>query len=91
MSLRLKVDSESAYYTVKAISGESYPEETWRVPLLEYAWPRLIQGDLARNIGMAAGLAGWWSLAPLAAIVLVIAIGWQILVRRANVAATAGK
>jgi len=73
------------------LAGQSYPEEIWSFPWRDYALPHLVRGDLARNFGMAAGLPGWWSLAPLAAMVLVIVIGWQVLVRRANVAAAAEK
>jgi hypothetical protein len=67
------------------LAGQHFPEETWQFPLRDYAWPRLAQGDLARNIGMAIGLHGWWSLIPLLAmLVLVVTGGWLSIKPRAN-------
>ncbi|MGQ9667358.1 MAG: hypothetical protein ACUVWB_08585, partial [Anaerolineae bacterium] len=52
-----------------------YPPELYRFPLVEYAWPMLAQGQIASNWGMALGLRGLWSLAPLALIIGVLAAG----------------
>lgn len=52
-----------------------YPPELYRFPLVEYAWPMLAQGQIASNLGMALGLRGLWSLAPLALIIGVLAAG----------------
>jgi len=58
-------------------AGQSYPEEMWRFPLIEYTLPRLLQGDLARNVGMLLGLRGWWSLTPLAVVFVLFGIFWN--------------
>jgi len=47
------------------LSGQSFPSDTVRNPLLEYAWPHLLRNDVARNVGMLLGLPGWLSLVPL--------------------------
>ena len=38
-------------------------------PLVEYSWPHIAAGDVARNWGMIAGLRGGWSLLPLAVLI----------------------
>jgi hypothetical protein len=48
-----------------ALAGQAFPPETLPNPWLDYAWPHLLAGDLARNAGMVLGLRGWWSLLPL--------------------------
>lgn len=60
------------------LAGQQFPEQTWTAPWIEYAWPRLRDGDLARNAGMLLGLRGWWSLLPLwlASALLVTAWWW---------------
>ena len=49
----------------ETIAGQSFPDYSLH-PLLTYSLPRLEHVDIARNIGMALGLAGWASLIPLA-------------------------
>ena len=63
------------------LAGQQFPEEQWQVPWLEYAWPRLRSGDLARNLGMLVGLQGWWSLLPLMLACALLAVGWWWLAR----------
>ncbi len=65
------------------LAGQGYPPDTMPHPLVQYVLPRLAAGDVARNLGMALGLRGLWSLVPLL-IVLLALIGWQAL--RARVA-----
>jgi hypothetical protein len=64
------------------LAGQQFPEERWRAPWIEYAWPRLRDGDLARNVGMLVGLRGWWSLLPLVLAGAVLAAAWWRLARR---------
>jgi hypothetical protein len=54
----------------ETIGGQAYPDYTAN-PLFNYSLPRLLEGDIARNAGMALGLSGWWSLAPLGLVLLV--------------------
>jgi hypothetical protein len=63
------------------LAGQHFPEETWQFPLRDYAWPHLAQGDLARNLGMAIGLHGWWSLIPLLVILALIVVGGQLSIK----------
>jgi len=58
------------------LAGQAFPPDTIRDPLLEYALPHLARGNLARNAGTMLGLAGWWSLAPLAVILTLIGVAW---------------
>jgi hypothetical protein len=68
-----------------SLAGQHFPEETWQFPLRDYAWPRLAQSDLARNIGMAVGLHGWSSLIPLLVILaLVVMGGWLSIKLQVN-------
>jgi hypothetical protein len=40
-------------------------------PLIEYSWPHIVSGDVARNWGMIIGLPGAWSLLPLIGLIAV--------------------
>lgn len=53
------------------LAGQNYPDWTPE-PLVNYALPRLLQGDLARNLGMIVNLKGWLSFAPLAVVLGVL-------------------
>jgi len=61
------------------LAGQAFPPDTIRNPLIEYAWPHLTRGNLARNAGTVLGLAGWWSLAPLAVTLALIGLAWWCL------------
>jgi hypothetical protein len=52
----------------ETIGGQQFPDYTLN-PLFQYSKPRLLAGDIARNLGTAVGLTGWVSLAPLLAVV----------------------
>lgn len=67
---------------MQLLAGQGYPPDTFRHPLTQYALPHLAEGDVARNIGMAAGLHGVWSVVPLG-IILVTLIGWSLAQYRA--------
>lgn len=53
------------------LAGQAYPSERWRVPLVDYAWPNWLRGNIARNAGMFLGLPKISSLIPLLASVFV--------------------
>jgi len=54
----------------ETIGGQQFPDYTPN-PLFRYSLPRLLVGDVARNLGMMVGLPGWASLAA-----LVVILGW---------------
>ena len=54
------------------LGGERFPEAWLRVPLLEYSLPQLARNWVRLNAGMLAGLTGWQSLLPLAAVLALI-------------------
>jgi hypothetical protein len=56
----------------ETIAGQAFPDYTPN-PLFEFSLPKLLAGDIARNLGMAVGLASWASLIPLL-VVLIIAL-----------------
>jgi hypothetical protein len=63
----------------ETLGGQNYPD--WSpVPLLQYTLPNLAANNIARNLGMALGLRGWASLAPLALCLLLAgAVIWREL------------
>jgi hypothetical protein len=63
------------------IAGQSYPSDTISNPLLDYAWPNWLAGNIARNLGTILKLKGVWSLAPLLIILLCLAALWIYSVR----------
>jgi len=59
----------------ETIGGQSFPDWTLN-PLFNYSLPRLMQGDIARNLGTIGGLPGWYSLVPL--VVLLSLLLWML-------------
>ena len=57
----------------EATAGQSFPHDTVRDTWGGYVAPAWAAGDIARNLGMAGGLAGPLSLAPLAVAAIVVA------------------
>ncbi len=55
---------------IASVSGQDFPPITITNPLFEYFLPKFQSGDIARNLGMFAGLPAHWSLLP-----IVILIG----------------
>ncbi len=49
------------------LAGQAFPSDTLRNPLVEYAWPNWLAGNIARNLGMFVKLRGVASLLPLLA------------------------
>lgn len=60
------------------ISGQAHPPETATTPLLDYALPHFLAGDIARNLGTALHLPGRQSLIP----VLALIVGGYAWLRR---------
>ncbi len=59
--------------------GQYYAPDDIRNPLIDYSWPRIVAGDVARNWGMVSGLYGAASLLPLAALtVLAFGAVWYL-------------
>ncbi len=59
-----------------ALAGQAFPPDSLRNPLVEYAWPNWVAGNIARNFGTVLGLPGLLSLLPLLALVLALAAAW---------------
>jgi hypothetical protein len=49
---------------IVTVSGQEFAPVQIANPLADFFWPKLRGGDVARNLGMAAGLPAWWSLLP---------------------------
>jgi hypothetical protein len=54
------------------LGGQYYAPDDIKNPLIDYSGPRLIDGDVARNWGMIAGLRGSLSLLPLAILIISV-------------------
>jgi hypothetical protein len=70
----------------EALARQSFPLDTIANPWIGYTLPAWVEGDLARNLGMALGLRGLASLLPLA---LLIAGAFVYSLRRSPTAAAA--
>lgn len=64
------------------LAEQAFPSDAIRNPLLEYAWPNWLIGNIARNFGTILGFKGIWSLVPLLVVLGLIAAGWWLLNRR---------
>lgn len=53
-----------AFVWLETISGQGFPRYSPQ-PLFDYSWPKLVAGDIARNLGTVIGLTKWYSLLPL--------------------------
>jgi len=76
----LLVWSGSAVWML-TLAGQAFPPDTVANPLVQYAGPRLLAGDVARNLGTLAGLSGVWSLVPLGLLPASL-VATVVLVRR---------
>jgi len=63
------------------LAEQAFPPDTLRNPLVEYAWPNWLAGNIARNLGTILGFPGVLSLLPLAIMLMVIVAGWWRLSR----------
>ncbi len=65
------------------LAGQQFPQDLpraeWEFPLRDYALPLLMQGNIARNVGVIIGFKGWWSLLLLAFIIAAMALAWNWL------------
>jgi hypothetical protein len=61
---------------IETIGGQAFPDYTPE-PLVNYSLPRLVAGDIARNLGMALGLRSWGSLLPLVGVVAILV--WRLV------------
>lgn len=79
-----------AFTWAQTVAGQTFPRyERW--PLAEVSLPNLARGNIARNLGMIAGLRGWASLVPLLLGAVGLGCGlWRAAVRtpRGQVRAT---
>src|SRR5206468_4007071 len=57
----------------ETIGGQVLPDYSSN-PLFDFSLPKLVAGDIARNVGMFTGLAGWASLLPLATMMVLIVV-----------------
>lgn len=59
----------------ETIGGQSFPDYTPN-PLFNYSLPNLLNGDVARNLGMVLGQSGVNSLVPLCVLLAILTFGW---------------
>jgi hypothetical protein len=64
----------------ETLGGQSFPDWTPN-PLFNYSIPHLMNGNVARNLGMALGLPGLWSLLPLLSLLALLAALWRLAER----------
>ncbi len=64
------------------LAEQAFPPDTIFNPLIEYAWPNWLNGNIARNFGTILGFKGAWSLAPLLIVCALIGVNWWLLNRR---------
>ncbi|MBI4927261.1 MAG: hypothetical protein HY835_05810 [Anaerolineae bacterium] len=64
------------------LAGQAFPSDAIADPLLDYALPNWLAGNVARNAGTLLGLRGALSLLPLALVLLVLLAAWFVLRRR---------
>lgn len=70
------------------LAEQAFPSDAIRNPLVEYAWPNWLAGNIARNVGTILGFNGVWSLLPLLLSLTLIGVGWWLLNRRNGVPET---
>jgi hypothetical protein len=63
------------------LAEQAFPSDAIANPLLQFAWPNWLQGNIARNLGTLLGLRGPASLLPLAALGGVLALVWTLVTR----------
>lgn len=79
--LTLSIISFSAVWGL-TLAGQSYPSDTIMNPLVEYAFPNWIKGNIARNVGTLVGLKGFISIAPLLFIIALLLLAQFVLIFR---------
>jgi hypothetical protein len=64
------------------LAGQAFPSDVIQNPLLEYALPNWLAGDIARNAGTILGLQGPASLLPMIVAIFAILFVWWLGVMR---------
>jgi hypothetical protein len=64
------------------LAGRSFPPDTINNPLVEYALPNWLAGNVARNVGTILGFRGISSLSPLFLLFIFLGIGFFIAWKR---------
>ena len=60
------------------LAEQAFPSDTIRNPLVEYAWPNWVAGNIARNFGAVLGISGAWGLLPLFVVLGAICLVWWL-------------
>jgi len=58
------------------LAEQAFPSDALRNPWVEHVLPNWTTGNIARNLGVILGLEGVWSLAPLFAVLSIMAVVW---------------
>ena len=61
------------------LAEQAFPSDTIRNPLVDYALPSWLDGNIARNFGTVLGMKGIWGLLPLFVLLGAICIVWWLL------------
>lgn len=65
-----------------SLAGQSFPSDTIPNPLIQYALPNWLSGNIARNLGTILHLPSISSLFPLGALWIVIGLAWWAALNR---------
>jgi hypothetical protein len=66
------------------LADQAFPSDSIRNPLLEYALPNWLEGNIARNWGTIAGIPGLWSLVPLLVLLFLLSALVWVTIRRSS-------
>jgi len=66
------------------LAEQAFPSDAIKFPLLQYALPNWLAGNIARNFGVVFGLHGGWSLLPLGIGVVVLGVVWVLGAKTLN-------
>jgi hypothetical protein len=66
------------------LADQAFPSDSIRNPLLEYALPNWLEGNIARNWGTIAGIPGLWSLVPLLVLLFLFSALVWITIHRGS-------
>ena len=65
-----------------SLAGQSFPSDTIQNPLIQYALPNWLIGNIARNLGTILHLPSISSLFPLGALLIVMGLAWWVALIR---------
>lgn len=63
------------------LAEQAFPPDTIPFPLLDYALPNWLAGNIARNIGTILGFRGVSSLIPLLVLLVLLGVSWWLASR----------